>query len=175
MALRRITPGLSDTTLVTTINREYKDVDLSFAHKPGTTFDDGIKRGDVYKKVDIRSVEQSMRNILLTNFYEKPFQPLFGSDLRRMLFELDTMVTEPEVRSQVLNAINRWEPRVEVKRVEIYDPKSERIIPKGTADVFLYAGTSTEAAAHTLVVTVYAKILNTGVQIVTSVNMNRIR
>ena len=175
MALKRITPGISDKTLVTTINRDYKDVDLTFSRKPGTAFDDGVIRGDVYKKVDVRSVEQSIKNILLTNFYEKPFQPLFGSDLRRMLFELDTMVTEPELRSQVATSISRWEPRVEVLDIEVVDPKSERIIPKGTADVFLYAGTTTENASHTLIITVYARILNTGVDIASSVNMNRIR
>ena len=175
MALKRITPGLSDTTLFTTVNRDYKDVDLSFASKPGTTFDDGIKRGDVYKKVDIRSVEQSIRNILLTNFYEKPFQPLFGANLRRLLFELDTTISEPEINRMVTSAITRWEPRVKVLDVEIFLPQSERKVPKGIHDVFFYATTSNEAARHSLIVTVYARILNTGQQIATSVNMNRIR
>ena len=175
MALKRITPGLTDNTLITTINREYKDVDLTFSRKPGTSFDDGSIRGDVYRKIDIRSVEQSMKNILLTNWYEKPFQPFFGADLRRLLFELDTTISEPDIVDLVTFSIERWEPRVSVTEVEVFDPKQERVIPKGTSDVFFYAGLSTENAAHTLVITVYAKILNTGVDIATQVNMNRIR
>ena len=175
MALKRITPGISDTTLVTTINRDYKDVDLSFTRKPGTAFDDGVIRGDVYKKVDIRSVEQSMKNILLTNFYEKPFQPLFGANLRRLLFELDTTISEPEINRMVTSAIKKWEPRVEVLDVEMFLPSSERIVPKGIRDVFFYSDINQQSAHHTLVITVYARILNTGVDIATSVNMNRIR
>lgn len=175
MALKRITPGISDTTLVTTINRDYKDIDLSFSHKPGTMFEDGVKRGDVYKRVDIRSIEQSIRNILLTNWYEKPFQPLFGADLRRLLFELDTTVSEPSVRRVVTSAIRKWEPRVELLDIEISLPNSERVVPKGVHDVFFYSGSSPENSAHTLIITVFARILNTGVDIATQVNMNRIR
>ena len=174
MALKRITPGLSDTTLVTKINRDYKDVDLSFARKPGTKFDDGITRGDVYKKIDVRSVEQSMKNILLTNWYEKPFQPFFGANLRQLLFELDTMVSEPEVNDLVRSSIERWEPRVEVQDIDILDPSVDTIVPKGINNVFYYS-MSNDTKNHTLMITVYARILNTGQEISTSVNMNRIR
>ena len=76
MALKRIEPGKSDGTLITTVAREYKDLDLSFAPKRGTMFEDGIRRGDVYKKEDIKAIDQSIQNILLTNRYEKPFNPL---------------------------------------------------------------------------------------------------
>ena len=174
MALKRITPGLSDTTLVTKINRDYKDVDLSFARKPGTKFEDGITRGDVYKKVDVRSVEQSMKNILLTNWYEKPFQPFYGANLRQLLFELDTMVSEPEVNDLVRSAIERWEPRVEIQDIEIIDPGAAQVVPKGINNIFYYSST-TDSKNHTLMITVYARILNTGQEISTSVNMNRIR
>ena len=174
MALKRITPGLSDTTIVTTINRDYRDVDLSFSRKPGTKFEDGITRGDVYKKVDVRSVEQSMKNILLTNWYEKPFQPFFGANLRRLLFELDTMVSEPEIDDLVRAAITKWEPRVAVTDIEIFDPSAGQIVPKGISNVFFYS-VNTDNAQHTLVITVYARILNTGKDVSISLNMNRIR
>ena len=174
MALKRVTPGLTDTTLVTKINRNYRDVDLAFASKPGTTFDDGITRGDIYKKVDVRSVEQSMKNILLTNWYEKPFQPFYGANLRQLLFELDTMVSEPEVNDLVRSAIERWEPRVEVQDIEIVDPGTSEVVPKGINNIFYYSA-SNDNKNHALMITVYARILNTGQEISTSVNMNRIR
>ena len=174
MALKRIQPGLKDNTLVTNVNKNYIDVDLSFARKSGTVFEDGIRRGDVFKKVDIRSVEQSMKNILLTNFYEKPFQPFFGADLRRLLFELDTMVSEPDVRDLVTEAIEKWEPRVRVTGVEIFFPGEATPVPKGVANIFFYAAKG-DNKSHTLIVVVYAQVLNTGQEISTQVNMNRIR
>ena len=49
MALRRITPGLTDKTLVTKKQKFYKDVDLAFLPKIGAVDSDGVRRGDVYK------------------------------------------------------------------------------------------------------------------------------
>ena len=175
MAIKRIEPGIKDTSLVTTVNKNYRDVDLTFGRKVGTEFSDGVQRGDIYKKIDIRAVEQSMKNILLTNFYEKPFQPFFGSDLRRMLFELDTMVSESDIDETIRFALRKWEPRVRVDDVEIFDPGAERMVPKGSSDVFLYADSRGDAQRHTLIVTVYATIRNTGQEIATRINMNRLR
>jgi phage baseplate assembly protein W len=174
MAIKRVEPtNLNSATLSTTVNKNYRDVDLSFAHKNGTVFEDGIRRGDVYKKVDIRAVEQSMKNILLTNHFEKPFQPDFGADLRRLLFELDTMVSEPQVRDLITRSISRWEPRVEIDKIELLLP-GDNMVPKGTSDIFFYAAKS-GTEAHTLSVVIYANIKNTGQEIVTRVNMNRLR
>ena len=50
----------------------YLDLDLSFQPKPS---------GDIYKKTDMQSVIQSVKNICLTNRFERPFQPNFGCDL----------------------------------------------------------------------------------------------
>ena len=176
MPLKRIQPGLSDTTLVTTVSKNYRDVDLSFASKRGTVFEDGVRRGDVFKKVDIRSIEQSVENILLTNKGEKPFQPRFGSDLRRLLFELNTMVTEPDVRRTVERALEFYEPRIEVLDVEIADLGADnRKVPKGSANVFLYSTSKQGEMRYSLVITVIARIKNTGQEIATQVNMNRLR
>ena len=174
MAIKRVEPtNLNSATLSTTVNKNYKDMDLSFVNKNGTVFEDGVRRGDVYKKVDLRSVEQSMKNILLTNLYEKPFQPLFGADLRRLLFELDTMVSEPQVRDLIGRAINKWEPRVSIEKIDLFLP-GDQMVPKGTSDIFFYAAKS-GTEAHTLLVVIYANIKNTGQEIVTRVNMNRLR
>lgn len=173
MAIKRIEPGIRDTSLLTTVNKNYRDLDLSFGRKVGTEFSDGVTRGDVYKKIDIRAVEQSMKNILLTNHHEKPFQPFFGADLRRLLFELDTTVSEPQVRDLIRRSIRRWEPRVEITKIELFLPGDE-MVPKGTSDIFFYA-TKSGSEAHTLLVVIYATIRNTGQEISTRVNMNRLR
>ena len=174
MTIKRIEPtNLNNATLTTTVNRNYKDVDLSFASKSGTVFGDGVRRGDVYKKVDIRAVEQSIKNILLTNYYEKPFQPFFGADLRRLLFELDTMVSEPQVRDLITRAITKWEPRVKINKIELQLP-GDIPVPKGVSDIFFYA-TKSGVDPHTMTVLITASIRNTGQEITTRVNMNRLR
>ena len=57
--------------------KTYKDIDLSFAKRLD---------GDIFKKTDAAAVKQSVKNILLTNFAEKPFLPNFGGDLNSFLF-----------------------------------------------------------------------------------------
>ena len=166
MALKRITPGLSDTTLFTTVNRDYKDVDLSFASKPGTTFDDGIKRGDVYKKVDIRSVEQSIRNILLTNFYEKPFEPFYGANIRAMLFETMENYSERFVTERITEQVEEFEPRAKIVDIQYYE--GEDLIPKGVIAL-------SEYAKNSIYIKVEFTIENFTQSFTASVNMNRLR
>jgi phage baseplate assembly protein W len=174
MALKRIAPGLSDTTLVTTVPNNYADVDLKYYPKRGTMFEDGQRRGDVFKKMDIKSIDQSIQNILLTNHYEKPFDPLFGANLRRLLFELNTLISQDDVEETVRRALQRDEPRVEVLSVDIHDLGEDKQIPKGASNVFFYAvqnGTS----RYAMLVNVHCRIKATGQEIKTSVNMNRLR
>ena len=65
--------------------RQYKDLDLFFSRKNGTN--------DIEKITDIEAVKRSVRNLVLTNFYEKPFHPEIGSGIRDMLFENMTPIT----------------------------------------------------------------------------------
>lgn len=174
MPIKRITPGLSDTTLVTSTPRDYKDVDLNFTAKRGTLFDDGSRKGDVYKKTDTASVIQSVENILLTNRFDKPFQPLFGADLIRLLFELNTTISEPKIERIVRSEIEKHEPRVNVTAVEVYDPGADEMVPKGIENVFFYSNSPGEKN-HSLIIYVTVKIKNTNEQVRIPVNMNRIR
>ena len=174
MALVRKSPESIDTTLSTRVRREYADMDAHFSARPGTLFEDGVKRGDIYKKKDLRSVEQSIENIVLTNHYEKPFNPYFGSNLRRLLFELNTTLGEHDVVTMVRNSIERDEPRVVVERVELYDLGAAQQVPKGISNVFFYSAKSNEER-YTLSVIVYCKMRNTGQDIQTTVNMSRLR
>ena len=174
MSLKRITPGLDDATLITTVRRRYRDMDLKHYPKRGTVFEDGKRRGDVFVKEDVKAIDQSIQNILLTNHYEKPFDPFFGGNLRRLLFELNTLISEDEVEETVRTALERDEPRVDVISVDVYDAGADEMIPKGSPNVFFYA-TSGESARHHLIVNVYCKIKATGQEITTSVNMNRLR
>jgi phage baseplate assembly protein W len=174
MALKRINPELSDTSLVTKIKREYKDLDLKFTAKPGTKFPDGSTRGDVYKKSDVKAIDQSINNILMTNYYERPFQPFFGADLTQLLFELNTSVSLSETQRIIRGAIEKDEPRVQVLTIEVFDPGADKMVPKGSADIFLYSG-SADIDRYSLIIYVHCRIKNTGQDITVPVNMNRLR
>ena len=174
MTVKRIEPSVNDLTLVTTIHKNSLDLDLKFFARRGTMFEDGIRRGDVYKKEDLRSIDQSIATILTTNWYEKPFQPKFGANLRRMLFELNTMISESELNRIIKEQIELWEPRVEVQNVEVFDVGAGKPVPRGVSNVFFYS-TNSDIDRYSLVITVYSKIKSTGEEISTRVNMNRLR
>lgn len=99
--------NLNVLPITTSRNVAYKDIDLTFAAKPS---------GDVYKKQDAAAVKQSLRNLLLTNRGEKPFEPLYGGDLRRYLFELDD-VDDDEIQDRIVATCARYEPRVRIFEV----------------------------------------------------------
>ena len=100
--------NLSTASLVTSRTRLYKDIDLTFAKKPS---------GEVYKKTDAAAVKQAVKNLLLTNKYEKPFQPEFGGDLTNLLFELVDNSTVYEIDGAIREAIQKYEPRAIVRQV----------------------------------------------------------
>lgn len=174
MTLKRITPGLDETTLITTVRRNYADIDLPYYPKRGTVFEDGQRRGDIFKRTDVKAIDQSIQNILLTNHYEKPFNPFFGANLRRLLFELNTLISQDEVEETIRQAIERDEPRVEVISVELYDGGADKEIPKGAPNIFFYAAKG-DSERYSLIIYVHCKILAIGEEITTTVNMSRLR
>lgn len=103
--------NLGQSGLATTQNRQYIDVDLSFAKKQTT--------GDVYKKQNAAAVKQAVKNLLLTNQNEKPFQPYFGANLSRFLFELADQDTSDDIDDEIRNVIEVYEPRVDLDTLEV--------------------------------------------------------
>jgi phage baseplate assembly protein W len=94
--------NLSKTTINTTRLVPYKDIDLTLALKTS---------GDVYKKVDAAAVKQAVKNLVLTNHFEKPFNPRFGGNIRDLLFDLADDETESDIENTIISAIERYEPR----------------------------------------------------------------
>lgn len=68
-------------------------------------------KGDLVLNTNEDSVKRSIRNILLTNYYERPFQPLFGGNITALLFENFTGSTIATTKQQVSTAIKNYEPR----------------------------------------------------------------
>tara|TARA_B100000131_G_scaffold321617_1_gene372874 strand:- start:2846 stop:3292 length:447 start_codon:yes stop_codon:yes gene_type:complete len=98
------------SAIITSRSRQYKDIDLSFTAKPN---------GEVYTKKDAAAVTQALKNLIQTNFFEKPFQPFFGGNIRAMLFELADNDSEDEIRDQIINAINAYEPRAQLINLDV--------------------------------------------------------
>tara|TARA_R110000868_G_scaffold30953_4_gene113908 strand:+ start:20739 stop:21329 length:591 start_codon:yes stop_codon:yes gene_type:complete len=95
-----------------TKERVYSDIDLSLGARTATD-------GDVFRKTDLASVKQALKNLLLTNRFEKPYKPNYGGDLQGLLFELADEDTGEEIVERVKNAISRWEPRVAIINLRV--------------------------------------------------------
>ena len=54
---------------------------------------------------------------MLTNYFEKPFQPKFGANLRALLFDLADDEAEEDIEDRCINAINVFEPRARALNV----------------------------------------------------------
>jgi phage baseplate assembly protein W len=97
--------------------RLYSDIDLSLEARIEPTYTDGD--GDILVKTDAASVKQSIKNLLLTNRYEKPYRPQFGGDLGGLLFELMDGNTGDIMVSRIKSAIQRYEPRAKILDLKI--------------------------------------------------------
>ncbi len=93
------------------VNRIYSDLDLSFAAHPIT--------GDVAKKYDVNAVKQALKLLILTNYYERPFQPKLGSPVYGMLFENVDRITANSLKLRLELLINKYEPRIRSQQIEV--------------------------------------------------------
>jgi len=82
----------------------YSDMDITMRAHPVT--------GDVTLKTDTDAIRRAVRNIVLTNKYERPFKPNFGGSIRDMLFELDTDRKINRMQKNLKTLIEKFEPRV---------------------------------------------------------------
>ena len=91
--------------------RWFTDFDINMTNHPNT--------GDVVLKYDINSIKRSVKNLLSTNLYERPFKPSIGVNLRGMLFELDT-TDNYVLKEEISTLINNFEPRVRVDDLAVF-------------------------------------------------------
>jgi|SRR5699024_4004569 len=82
------------------------DIDFNFKPHPMT--------GDLVMLSTSQAIRQSLRNIVLTSFYERGFNVQFGTDVRSSLFELFSPLDLLTMQDKIIQAINIHEPAVEV-------------------------------------------------------------
>ena len=98
-------------TVASNISRVYKDLDLNFNIHP-------IKK-DINKHTAERAVINSIKNLMLTNFYERPFRPNLGSNVRSLLFEPLDSGTASLLEIAIRDVIKNYEPRARINRLYV--------------------------------------------------------
>lgn len=137
--------GNLTSSIVTSRKKIYSDIDLTFSKRPS---------GDIYKKSDAAAVKQAVKNLLLTNNYEKPFNPTYGGNLQGLLFELvDDPVVLYDLRENIIEQIETFEPRAKVNNIEVND----------------------QADNNAISVAVYFTVISTNEQVNVQTNISRLR
>ena len=91
--------------------RNFSDLNMLFTASSAT--------GDITKKVDEEAIKTSIRNLISTKNYERPFHPEIGCQLFALLFENFTSVTAQVIKKTIFDAINKFEPRVSILDVTL--------------------------------------------------------
>ena len=92
-------------------NRTFKDLDLDFTRNPVTN--------DIKKIEDVDAVKRSVRNLVQTNFYDRPFHPEIGCGVRELLFEPFTPITGIFLKRKIEEVITNFEPRAVLNDISI--------------------------------------------------------
>ena len=91
--------------------RSWADLDLDFAKHPVTK--------DIVRKTNVEAVKRSVRNLILTNQYDRPFHPEIDGGVTRHLFGLSTAHTKHDIALAVQTCLKNYESRVIVDNVSV--------------------------------------------------------
>ena len=86
------------------ISKSFRDFSL--------TFEKNVVTNDILSLKNEAAIKESVKNIVLYNFYEKPFDPFFGGNIIGLLFEISTPTMVLEVKNRIEQSIEIHEPRV---------------------------------------------------------------
>jgi phage baseplate assembly protein W len=89
----------------------FSDIDLRFEKHPVT--------GDVARKINDEAIKTSMRNLILTKFYERPFNSALGSPISNLLFEPFTPMLGSVIKKSIEQVLTNYEPRIDLESVTV--------------------------------------------------------
>ena len=101
----------SNTNKSKKATRTYRDLDLDFARNPVTN--------DIVAIENVNAVKRSVRNLVNTQFYERPFHPELGCGVRDLLFENYTPMTGIFIRRKIEEVLTNYEPRASISSINI--------------------------------------------------------
>lgn len=73
------------------------------------------------------AVKRSLINIVQTNYYERPFRPRFGANVRKYLFENLTPITLDAIKAAIITAIGNDEPRARLIDVVVSSTEANTV------------------------------------------------
>lgn len=91
------------------LSRQFRDLSIGMLANPNTEDFSMVKNEN--------AIKQSIKNLVLTQFGERPFQPTNGSRLKSMLFENFDVFMLEDLKSEIISVVGRLEPRVELTDV----------------------------------------------------------
>lgn len=106
-----------------TINRKvrtFKDIGLDFLSHPATQ--------DVVKVTDDSAIKQSLRSLIMTKNYERPFHPEIGCQVNNLMFENVDYVSSNIIKRTITDTIENFEPRVKLINIEVIPLTSNNAI-----------------------------------------------
>ena len=108
-------------------SRSFRDLDLDFTRNAVTN--------DVNVVEDVIAVKRSLRNLIQTNFYERPFQPELGCGIRELLFENFTPMTKVFLERKIEEVLVNYEPRINLQNVAVDDDQDKNRL---VVDIYFY-------------------------------------
>ena len=109
--------GTTNKASIVARTKQYSDLDLNLTLHP--------VRKDIIPLRDDMAVKSALRNLIVSNFYERPFNAMLGANLRALLFEPADNITQIALRNNIERVIRRQEPRVDLYNIEIEDLSDE--------------------------------------------------
>ena len=113
---KSITGDISKSKVVSK-KKPWRDLDLSLKIHP--------IRKDIIPLRDDVAIKNAVKNLLISNFYDRPFAPDKGANLKGLLFEPNDPITRISMREQIRAVIKKYEPRVAVQKIDISDTNNE--------------------------------------------------
>lgn len=97
--------------------RTYSDIDLSFEPHPITK--------DLQSKTNDAAIKNAVKNLILTQHYERLFHSEIGSSVNGLLFDLPSPGMISLLKTEINNVITNFEPRVDVLSIKVkFSPDS---------------------------------------------------
>jgi phage baseplate assembly protein W len=93
--------------------KPWRDLDLSLKIHP--------IRKDIIPLKDDAAIKNAVKNLLVSNFFERPFQPTLGANLRGLLFEPADAITKLDLKQGIRRVLDTHEPRIKVLNIKVLD------------------------------------------------------
>ena len=108
-------------------SRQFRDIDLDFNRNAVTN--------DVAVVEDVVAVKRAVKNLIQTNFYERPFHPELGCCIRELLFENFTPMTKIFLQRKIEEVLINYEPRINLQNVAVDDDQDRNRL---VVDIYFY-------------------------------------